>query len=258
MERRLTDPDNSAERVLAGKVVVITGGSRGIGRAIAVEAARSGAGAVVFNSRGGDDDSRRNASSVLEEIKGMGVGPVWVPGDIASPETAKMLIGKAVSEFGRVDVVINNAGITADGLLVRMSREDWQRVIDVNLSGPFFVTQAALKQMLRQRPPGGSIVFVSSVVAEGNPGQANYAAAKAGMEGLARTVAMEYEGRGIKVAVIAPGLVQTDMAAKLDGKQTEAALAALGGRMLSPQDIAREVVNAVTSNDNFHKVVKVS
>lgn len=257
MERSLS-PDSSAERVLAGKVVVITGGSRGIGRAIASEAARCGALAVVFNSRGDDDNSRRNVGSVLEEIKGMGVKPVWVCGDVAESETADRLIGDAVNLYGRVDVVVNNAGITADGLLVRMSDKDWDRVIRTNLYGPFFVTRAALRQMIRQRPAGGSIVFVSSVVAEGNPGQANYAAAKAGMEGLARTVAMEYESRGVKVAVIAPGLVQTDMAAKLDGKQIEAALAALGGRMLSPQDIAREVVNAATSNDNFHKVVKVS
>lgn len=250
---RLADP----ERLLADKVVVVTGGSRGIGRAIAHEAAISGARAVVINSKSGSPEARVNVESLLSEIVGCGSLALWIPGDIARPETAVELVQNAVVTFGRVDVVVNNAGITADRLLVRMSDEDWKDVLETNLFGAFYVTRAAVRQMIRQRPTGGSIVFVSSVVSEGNSGQANYVAAKAGMEGFARTVAKEYESRGVRVAVIAPGLVKTDMVAKLDERQTEAALAILGGRMLSVQEVAREVVKLAVSNENFQKLVKV-
>ncbi len=200
---------------LEGKVAIVTGGTRSIGRAITDKLLEHGV-KVAFNSLNPDGEEGKQ---LVEEH---GENVLWVPGDISSPETGSDLVKKTIDKFGRVDILVNNAGINRDTLLMRMSDEKWDEVLQANLYGSMRVTRAALRPMLRQ-VEGGSIIFISSVAARGNPGQANYAASKGGVEAFMRVVALEGASRNVRANAIAPGPVEeTDMLNNLKPEQREA------------------------------------
>ena len=192
---------------LQGKVAIVTGASRGIGRATALALAMEGA-AVVVNYA----SSREAADRVVAEVEAMGSAAIALPADVSKADQVDSLINAVMEKWGQVDVLVNNAGITRDTLLLRMKPEDWQAVIDLNLTGVFLCTRAVSKIMLKQR--SGRIVNITSVAGQmGNPGQANYSAAKAGVIGFTKTVAKELATRGITVNAVAPGFITTDMTA---------------------------------------------
>ncbi|MBX2860176.1 MAG: 3-oxoacyl-[acyl-carrier-protein] reductase [Vampirovibrio sp.] len=222
-----------------GKVAVVTGGSRGIGRACVMALAESGFD-VVFSYA-----SNKAAASQLEnDVKVFGGKVMSVQANAANQLEAQMLIDKAQTEFGRIDALVNNAGITKDGLLIRMSDEDWDDVIATNLSGVFYTTRAAGKYMMKQR--SGTIVNISSISGiYGNAGQSNYAASKAGLIGFTKSVAKELGSRGVTANVIAPGFISTDMTEGLPSDEiaSHVPLKRLG----QPEDIAKAVVFLTSS-----------
>ncbi|BAC09054.1 3-oxoacyl-[acyl-carrier-protein] reductase [Thermosynechococcus vestitus] len=190
-------------------VAIVTGASRGIGRAIALELAKEGATVVVNYAR-----SAEAALEVVQRIEQQGGTAIAIAADVSVPEQVDTLVAKTVETYGRVDVLVNNAGITRDTLLLRMSLEDWQAVINLNLTGVFLCTRAVSKLMLKQKR--GRIINIASVAGQmGNPGQANYSAAKAGVIGFSKTVAKELASRGITVNAVAPGFIATEMTAEL-------------------------------------------
>lgn len=190
---------------LSGQRALVTGASRGIGRAVALRLASEGA-SVALNYNSG----RAEAEAVAAEIAAAGGSAVTLQGNVADTAQAEALVDAAVEALGGLDILVNNAGITRDNLLMRLSEDDWDAVVDTNLKGAFLCTKAAIRPMLRQR--SGRIVNMSSVVAiTGNPGQANYTAAKAGLIGFTRTVAREVASRGITVNALAPGFIATQM-----------------------------------------------
>ncbi len=197
----------------APRVALVTGASGGIGGATAMRLAREGIAIVVHYSRnaaGAEETLRR-----LGEIGGTGR---IIQADVASPDACRRLCEEALEWHGRLDILVNNAGLTRDGLLIRMRDEDWHEIIAVNLHGTFYCTRAVLREMIRQRH--GRIVNVSSIVAEvGNPGQANYIAAKAGVIGFTKAVAKEVAGRGITVNAVAPGYIEAGLTAGLTKEQ---------------------------------------
>jgi 3-oxoacyl-[acyl-carrier protein] reductase len=198
---------------LTDKVAVVTGGSRGIGRATALALADAGAQVVVNYAR-----SSTAADEVVAAIAEQGGSAIAVQADVSNPDQAETLIKAATEKWGRVDVLVNNAGITRDTLLLRMKPEDWQAVIDLNLSGVFYCTRLVSKLMLKQR--SGRIINIASVAGlMGNPGQANYSAAKAGVIGFTKTVAKEMAARGITVNAVAPGFIKTDMTGELSNTE---------------------------------------
>lgn len=187
------------------KSALVTGASRGIGRSIALQLAEEGYN-VAVNYAGSKD----KAVAVVEEIKAKGVDSFAIQANVANGDEVKAMIKEVVSQFGSVDVLVNNAGITRDNLLMRMKEQEWDDVIDTNLKGVFNCIQKVTPQMLRQR--GGAIINLSSVVgAVGNPGQANYVATKAGVVGLTKSSARELASRGITVNAVAPGFIVSDM-----------------------------------------------
>lgn len=193
---------------LTGKVAIVTGAGRGIGRAIALKLAELGARVVVNNL------SPERNQEVCEAIRAAGGEAVGVPGSVAEGDVAEALVKAAVEQFGRLDIVVNNAGIARDGLIARMSDEQWDEVLETNLSGAFKLLRAATRPMMRQR--SGRIINISSVVGRmGNAGQANYAASKAGLIGLTKAAARELASRGITVNAIAPGFIDEGMTATL-------------------------------------------
>lgn len=228
---------------LEGKVALVTGASRGIGRAIALTLAKNGAD-VAINFAG----NVAAAEEVAKEITDMGRKAILVQGSVADFATCQAMVAKVIAELGKVDILVNNAGITRDGLLMRMSSEDWDAVLTTNLKGVFNCTKAVIKPMMKQR--SGKIVNMASVVGEtGNPGQANYAAAKAGVIGFTKTIAKEIASRGINVNAVAPGFVATDMTKVLPDKVKEAMAAGIPlGRAGDPQDIANAVLFLVSDN----------
>lgn len=188
-----------------GRVALVTGASRGIGRAIAVRLASEGAD-VAVNYR----SDRQSAEETAEAVRAAGTRCVLAAGDVGRAEDAAGIVGACVAELGGIHILVNNAGVSADMLTMRLSEEDWDRVLDTDLKGAFLVTKAALRPMMRQR--WGRIINIASVVAyTGNAGQASYASAKAGLIGLSKSVAREVATRNITVNVVAPGLVDTDM-----------------------------------------------
>ena len=216
---------------LEGKSALITGASRGIGRAIALALAQQGA-RVAINYVA----SATAAEAVVAEVVAAGGEAVLVQGDVAVVEDAARIVKATVDAFGGLDILVNNAGITRDGLLMRMSEDDWDSVHNTNLRGAFLVTRAAMRPMLRAR--GGRIINVSSVVGVvGNPGQANYAAAKAGLIGFTRSVAREVASRGITVNAIAPGFIVTDITNAMNEAQVAAVMGQVPlGRMAQATD----------------------
>lgn len=194
---------------LEGKVAVVTGASRGIGRAIALDLAKRGA-KVIVNYSG----SEQKAAEVVEEIVANGGSAIAVQASVANADDVSNLMKKALDEYGRIDILVNNAGITRDNLLMRMKDDEWEDVISTNLKGVFLTTKAVSRQMMKQRV--GRIINISSIVgASGNPGQANYVAAKAGVVGLTKSVALELASRNITVNAVAPGFIETEMTEKL-------------------------------------------
>lgn len=212
----------------------MTGASRGIGRAIALELASRGA-FVVINYNGSKD----RAEEVKSQIEAAGGKAQTYQCDVSDFETCQAFIQDVIKEHGRIDILVNNAGITRDGLLMKMSEEDFDRVIETNLKGTFHTIRFASRQMLRQRI--GRIINMSSVVGiAGNPGQANYAASKAGVIGLTKAVARELASRGITVNAIAPGFIETEMTAVLPDAVKEASVAQIPlGHFGKPEDIAK-------------------
>lgn len=194
---------------LEGKTAIVTGGSRGIGRAICIELAKQGANVVTCYSSSAD-----SANETVEMCKEYGVKAEAVKADVAINEEVAALISKVKSEYGSVDILVNNAGITKDNLIMKMNEDDFDKVIDTNLKGAFLCIQNVARIMLKQK--SGKIINISSVVGvSGNAGQANYAASKAGLIGLTKSVAKELGSRGITVNAVAPGFIETDMTAKL-------------------------------------------
>lgn len=223
--------------VLAGQVAVVTGASRGIGRATAIALARAGA-KVVVNYRSQEEAARE----VVDIIKQGGGEALALKGDVSQREEAQALIEGTLTAFGRVDILVNNAGITRDNLLLRMRHEDWETVLRTNLTGVFFCCQAALKPMFRQR--AGRIINITSVVGlTGNAGQANYAAAKAGIIGFTKSLAKEVAPRGILVNAVAPGFISTDMTENLGEEVRRSFLERIPlGRPGEPEEVAEVVV----------------
>jgi len=222
--------------MLNGKVAVITGAGRGIGRAIALHFAESGA-KVVINYR----SSIAQVEELLSLIKNAGGEAIAVQADISKEDEAKKLLEEAVKNFGRLDVIVNNAGITKDNLLIRMTEADFDSVMDINLKGTFFCMKHAANIMLKQR--SGKIINIASVVGlTGNAGQVNYAASKAGVIGMTKAAARELASRGITVNAVAPGFIDTDMTDILPDKVKEATIASIP---LKRFGIASEVAGAV-------------
>jgi 3-oxoacyl-[acyl-carrier protein] reductase len=221
-------------KILEGKIALITGGSRGIGKAIAVAFAGEGA-HVAFT------DIRRD--EVMEqtenELRELGVKAIGYASDASSFEESEKVVDEVAKEFGRIDVLINNAGITRDNLIMRMSEQDWDLVIRINLKSVFNLTKAVQKYMLKQR--SGSIINMSSVVGvSGNAGQSNYSASKAGLIGFTKSIAQELGSRNIRCNAIAPGYIETDMTAKLSEEVRKAWAEQIplrrGGK---PEDVAK-------------------
>jgi 3-oxoacyl-[acyl-carrier protein] reductase len=219
-----------------GQVALITGGARGIGKAIAVSLAKRGADLAIA------DISSESARETAKEIASLGVKAVPVALDVSKSSEVSGAIEGIVREFGRLDIVVNNAGITKDGLILRMKEEDWDAVIGINLKGVFLCSREAVKVMVKQRY--GRIVNIASVVAfMGNPGQANYSASKAGIVGLTKTIAKEYASRGITANAVAPGFIATAMTDALAENVREEMLKSIPvGKFGSVDDVANAVV----------------
>lgn len=221
---------------LKDKVAIITGSSRGIGRAIALKLASLGA-KVVVNYR----TNAEAAQEVVEAVEAQGGQAIAVQADVTSADDAKRLIQAAQTAYGRVDILVNNAGTTRDTLLARMSEEDWGLVINTNLKGTFNCTKAAIRRMMKQRY--GRIVNITSVAGlAGNPGQANYSAAKAGLVGFTKALAKEVGSRNITVNAVAPGYIPTDLTADLPQELIEKAIEMTPlGRAGTPEEVANAV-----------------
>ncbi|HSK07959.1 MAG TPA: 3-oxoacyl-ACP reductase FabG [Vicinamibacterales bacterium] len=217
---------------LTGKVAIVTGGSRGIGKAIALGLSRQGAAVVIADVLG------EAAVQTAAEIAGAGGQADGAEMDVTSAESVRATVERVVEQRGRVDILVNNAGIARDQLLMRMKREEWDAVLNINLTGAFTCTHAVLRQMMRQR--SGRIISISSVVGQmGNAGQVNYAASKAGLIGFTKALAREVANRAVTVNAVAPGLIDTDMTRALseDVRNEWAAKVPLG-RLGSPEDVA--------------------
>lgn len=219
-----------ASQQLQDQVAIVTGASRGIGRAIAKMLANSGAKVAVNYA-----SSSGAADALVAEIVDEGGVAIAIQGDVSQPEAVDALFETVMGQWGRVDILVNNAGITRDTLLLRMKLEEWQAVINLNLTGVFLCTKAASKIMLKQR--SGRIVNIASVAGQmGNPGQANYSAAKAGVIGFTKTVAKELASRGVTANAVAPGFITTDMT---EGLESEGILKFIPlGRYGTPEEVA--------------------
>lgn len=228
---------------LAGKNALVTGSSRGIGRAIALELAKHGAN-VAVNYAG----SQEKAEEVVAEIKQLGRQAFAIQANISVEDDVTKMVKTTIDEFGSIDILVNNAGITRDNLLMRMKLADFEQVIDTNLKGVFLCTKAVTRPMMRQRY--GKIINVASIVGvSGNPGQANYVAAKAGVIGMTKSNAQELASRNILVNAVAPGFISTDMTDQLTDEQKEQMLAMIPlARLGQPEDIAK-VVKFLASDD---------
>lgn len=232
---------------LSGKVALITGSARGIGKAIALELANHGA-KIVIN----DILPKNEIDKTLEEIRKSSDQAIGIRADITIFEEVESMVKEIINKFGKIDILVNNAGIIRDSLLIRMKEEDWDAVININLKGTFNCSKTVAKYMMRQKS-GGKIVNISSVIGlVGNIGQANYAASKAGIIGLTKSIAKELALRNINVNAIAPGFIETDMTKRLSEKvrkdlQQQIPLKRLG----TVKDIAKVVYFLVSDNANY-------
>jgi 3-oxoacyl-[acyl-carrier protein] reductase len=231
---------------LDGKTALVTGGSRGIGKEIALELARLGAN-VAVNFAG----SEAKANEVVDEIKTMGRDALAIQCNVSESDSVQTMVKEVISHFGSLDILVNNAGITRDNLIMRMKETEWDDVINTNLKGVFLCTKAATRQMMKQR--SGRIINISSIVGvSGNPGQANYVAAKSGVIGLTKTTAKELAPRGITVNAVAPGFIATDMTDELSEEvkaemQKQIPLTRFG----EPKDIAKAVAFLASDDASY-------
>lgn len=218
---------------LSNRVALITGSGRGIGRAIALRLADLGADIIV-----NDIEGSTGAPDVVQEVKSRGRQAVFVPADISVAEDVTKLVEKAIESFSKIDILVNNAGITRDKLIIRMSEDDWDQVLNINLKGAFLCTREALKHMIRQR--WGRIVNIASIVGlMGNGSQANYSASKGGIIALTKSTAKEAATRGITANAIAPGFIDTEMTSQLKAEVKEAYEKQIPvGHYGTPEDIA--------------------
>jgi len=232
--------------MLKGKCAIITGASRGLGKAIALKFASLGAN-IVLNYR----SSEKEALEVENEIKEMGVEVISVKGDISKLEEVENLVAAAKEKFGNIDIMVNNAGITKDTLILRMKEEDFDSVIDVNLKGVFNCLKSITPIMVKQKC--GKIINISSVVGlTGNAGQVNYAASKAGVIGMTKSLAREVGSRGITVNAVAPGFIETDMTHELNDKIKEEAKKNIPlKRFGNPEDVANVVAFLASEGSNY-------
>jgi len=230
---------------LKGKVALVTGGAQGIGKAVALMLAHHGADVIVA------DVNLEKAQETAKEVEATGRGAMAVKVDITRLNDVEQMVESAIARFGKVDILINNAGIARDKLILRMTEEDWDAVLDVNLKGTFHCTKTVIKHMSKQR--SGKIVNIASVVGEmGNAGQANYSASKAGVIGLTKTVAREFAQRGINVNAIAPGYIQTPMTDVLPDKAKEELKRLIPmERLGQPEDVAHAVLFLVSEASSY-------
>lgn len=221
---------------LQGKNALVTGSSRGIGRAIAIQLAKQGVN-IAVNYAGNE----AKAEEVVQEIENLGVSAIKIKANVADEKEVKEMVKEVISTFGNLDILVNNAGITKDNLLMRMKVEEFDQVIETNLKGAFLCTKAVTRQMMKQRD--GKIINIASIVGvSGNPGQANYVAAKAGLIGLTKSTAKELATRNIMVNAIAPGFIATDMTEVLTDEQKSAILTSIPLEKLGdPEDVANVV-----------------
>ena len=221
---------------LTGKTAIVTGGSRGIGKAVCLELARRGCN-IVLSFAG----NTAAADQTAAECRALGVQALAVQGNVADADAVKALFDAALEKFGAVDILVNNAGITRDNLLMLLKEEDFDAVVDTNLKGTFLCMKAAVRPMMKQRH--GRIISLSSVVGlHGNAGQVNYAASKAGVIGMTKSLAKELAGRNITVNAVAPGFIDTDMTAVLPDKAKEAILSSIPmARLGAAEDVASAV-----------------
>ncbi len=230
---------------LLGKVALVTGAAQGIGKAIALLLAEKGADVVV------SDINVEKAQETAREIEEKGRKSMALKVNVADPDEVEKMVEAIIERFSRIDILVNNAGITRDRLLLRMSSEDWDAVLDVNLKGVFNCTKSVIKYMSKQR--SGKIVNIASVVGlMGNVGQANYAASKAGVIGFTKTVAREFAQRGININAIAPGYIQTPMTEVLPERVKEELMRLIPmGRLGQPEDVAQAVLFLVSEASNY-------
>ena len=229
--------------MLKGKNALVTGASRGIGKAIALELGSKGV-HVAVNFAGNE----AKAQEVVDDLKQMGVNAFKVQADVSDESQVKDMVKTVIKTFGSLDILVNNAGITKDNLLMRMKEAEFDQVIDTNLKGAFLCMKTVARQMMRQK--GGRIINVASIVGvSGNPGQANYVAAKAGVIGMTKSIAQEFASRDILVNAVAPGFISTDMTDALNDEQKEAILKLIPlARLGQPEDVAN-VVRFLASDD---------
>ena len=230
---------------LAGRVALVTGAAQGIGKAVALLLARNGADIVV------SDINLVKAEEAANEIKSIGRKALAVKGDVANWNDVERMVEIILEKFAKIDILVNNAGITRDKLILRMTEEDWDAVLDVNLKGTFHCTKAVVRHMAKQR--SGKIVNIASVVGEmGNAGQANYSASKAGVIGLTKTIAREFAQRGININAIAPGYIETPMTEVLPEKAKEELKKLIPmERLGKPEDVAEAVLFLVSEESNY-------
>jgi 3-oxoacyl-[acyl-carrier protein] reductase len=222
---------------LSGKVAIVTGSARGIGRAIALKLAEAGADIVVNDIAAASD----SLESVANEIRALNRQALAVTADVSSKDDVNRMVDAAANTFGHIDIMVNNAGVTRDQLIMRMTDEEWDTVLNIDLKSAFLCTRAVLRHMLRQR--SGRIVSIASIVGiTGNAGQANYAAAKAGIIAFTRSLAKEAGSRGITANAVAPGFIETKMTEKLGDKQRQTFLERVPlGVSGTPRDVAEAV-----------------
>ncbi|CAI8738308.1 3-oxoacyl-[acyl-carrier-protein] reductase [Bacillus velezensis] len=232
--------------MLNEKTAVVTGASRGIGRAIALDLAKNGCNVVVNYS-----GNEAKANEVVDEIKSLGRNAIAVKADVSNSEEVQNMMKEAVAAFSSIDILVNNAGITKDNLLMRMKENEWDDVININLKGVFNCTKAVTRQMMKQR--SGRIINVSSIVGvSGNPGQANYVAAKAGVIGLTKSSAKELASRNITVNALAPGFISTDMTDKLSKEVQDEMLKQIPlARFGDPSDISSVVTFLASEGSRY-------
>lgn len=231
---------------LIGKTAVVTGGARGLGRAVALKLAKMGANLVLC-----DIESSDALDQTCNEFKAAGYNVATARGDVRNENDVNDFMAVAVEKFGGLDILINNAGITKDNLMIRMSEKDWDDVLDINLKGAFLCTRSAAKIMMKKR--SGVIVNIASVAGvTGNAGQANYSSSKAGLIGLTKTTAKELSSRGIRCNAVAPGVIKSKMTDVLPDKVKEAYMANIPlGRFGTPEDVA-EVVGFLVSDSSSY------
>jgi len=231
---------------LTGENAIVTGSSRGIGKAIALELGRRGAN-VAINYAGNE----AKAQEVVEELQALGVQAIKIQANVSDESDVKKMMKEVIKTFGSIDILVNNAGVTRDGLLMRMKEEEFDEVIDTNLKGAFLCTKAVTRQMMKQK--SGDIINIASVVGvNGNPGQANYVAAKAGLIGLTKSTAKELASRNIRVNAVAPGFITTDMTDILtDDQKTDIMNVIPLEKLGEPEDVANVVCFLASSDAKY-------